>query len=161
MTRRHRFASSLVAVAVFAAGVPALARVQAQTQGQAPATEAVAQAADGELEVTVTYKGKGEVSAKNEVTVFLFTDPNINETSTPIGAATIERNGGQTTFTGLQPLVYIAVIYDDKGTYERKGPPEPGTPVSVHGLAEGGQPIGIKPGKGAKVAVAFDDSLKM
>jgi hypothetical protein len=158
MTRRHRFASSLVALAVVAAGTPAALLAQAPPPAQAPAAAATE---GGDLEVTVTYKGKGEVSAKNEVSVFLFTDPNVNESSTPVGVATIEQNGGSTVFKALPPLVYIAVVYDEKGTYERQGPPEPGTPVAMHGTSQGGQPLGVKPGRGAKVAITFDDAQRM
>ena len=34
-------------------------------------------------------------------------------------------------------MVYIAVVYDDTGNYSREGPPPPGTPVSLHGMARG------------------------
>ena len=79
----------------------------------------------------------------------------------PVAVGTIETNGGTFTFSGLPPVVYIAVVYDDTGNYEREGPPPAGTPLSLHGMAAGGLPEGVKPGKGAKVTVTFDDSNRM
>ena len=147
-----------VAAALLLAGLPALAGVQAQA-AQAPAASAASEE-DSALEVTVTYKGKGEVSAAHEISIFLFTDPNITEASEPIGVGKVEANGGHAMFKGLPPLVYIAVVYDEAGTYERDGPPTPGTPVMIHGMAAGAAE-GVKPGKGAKVSVTFDDSNRM
>lgn len=146
------------------AGLPALAFAQAQpAPSQAPAGTAAASPAAGEeltLDVTVTYSGKGEVSATNEISIFLFTDPNITEGSMPVAVGTVEENGGHVLFKGLPPVVYIAVVYDDTGKYDREGPPPPGTPVSVHGMASGAAE-GVKAGKGAKVTVTFDDSNRM
>jgi hypothetical protein len=89
------------------------------------------------LDVTVTYSGKGQVSAKNEISIFLFKDPNITEASEPIAVGLVEENGGHFLFKGLPPVVYIAVVYDEAGNYSREGPPPPGTPVSLHGMARG------------------------
>jgi hypothetical protein len=114
----------------------------------------------GELEVAVTYKGKGDVSPKNEISVFLFTDPNISESSMPVGVGVVETNGGVATFKGLPPVVYIAVVYDDAGTYERDSAPPPGTPVALYGSVPGTAEA-VKTGKGAKVNVTFDDSTRM
>ena len=77
--------------------------------------------------MTVTYSGKGEVSAKNEISIFLFTDPNITEASMPVAVGTVEENGGHFLFKGLPPVVYIAVVYDDAGNYNREARrrPEP------------------------------------
>jgi hypothetical protein len=63
--------------------------------------------------------------------------------------------------------VYIGVSYDDKGQYdENAGPPPPGTPVAVYTTekppAQGPpSPSPVKPGKGVKVHVKFDDSNRM
>jgi hypothetical protein len=142
---------------------PAVARAQATpAPAPAPAPAAAPAAEDkGSLEVTVTYKGKGEVSAKNEVSIFLFTDPNINEASMPVAVGVVEENGGHFLFTGLPPVVYIAVVYDDAGTYNRESAPPPGTPVAIYGLAAGGAAEAVKAGKDSKVSVTFDDSNRM
>ncbi len=148
---------AVVAGAVLLTALPLLA--VAHDTAQAPAAQA-APAEEGALDVTVTYAGKGEVSKKHEVTIFLFTDPNINESSMPVAVGTVEENGGHFAFAGLPPVVYIAVVYDDVGTYERESAPPPGTPVSIHGMASGAAEA-VKSGKGAKVAVTFDDSNRM
>jgi hypothetical protein len=145
---------------VFAIAVGGWPARAAAAQAQAPPA---AQAADasGSLAVTVTYKGKGEVSTKHEIGIFLFSDPNINESSMPVGAGLVEMNGGTATFMGLPPVVYIVVVYDDAGTYERDAAPPPGTPVAIHGIATAGAPEAVKTGKDAKVSVTFDDSNRM
>lgn len=148
-----------LAAVLLLAGLPAQAHAQAQA-APAPAAAPSASPEDSALEVTVTYKGKGEVSAAHEISIFLFTDPNITEASEPVGVGTVETNGGHATFKGLPPVVYIAVVYDEAGTYAREGPPTPGTPVSIHGMAAGAAE-GVKPGKGAKISVTFDDSNRM
>ena len=160
MRRTNRSVISGLAGALLLAGLPALARAQAAPAPTAAAGAPAAPEEEGALEVTVTYKGKGEVSAAHEISIFLFTDPNITEASEPIGVGTVEANGGHATFKGLPPVVYIAVVYDEAGTYERDGPPTPGTPVFIHGMAAGAAE-GVKPGKGAKVSVTFDDSTRM
>ena len=148
----------MMACAIALAGLPALASAQAQ-----PAAAAASQAPTeaGALDVTVTYNGKGQVSTKNEISIFLFTDPNITEASEPVAVGVVESNGGHFLFKGLPPLVYIAVVYDELGTYERDSAPPPGTPVMIYGMATGGAAEGVKPGKDAKVSVTFDDSNRM
>jgi hypothetical protein len=149
--------AAAVAAAVMLAAAPAIVRAQTPpAAAPAPAADA-----DGALDVTVTYKGKGDVSPKNEISVFVFSDPNINESSMPIGVGAISENGGHVLINGLPPVVYIAVFYDDQGTYKRDSAPPPGTPVSIHGMAASGAAEPVKTGKGAKVSVTFDDSQRM
>jgi hypothetical protein len=163
-----RLGLAMVTGAVLLVAVPPLAfaghTTQAPAEGatQAPTGQA-AQSAPAEertLEVTVTYNGKGEVSKAHEISIFLFTDPNINESSMPVAVGTVEQNGGHFAFADLPPVVYIAVVYDEAGTYERESAPPPGTPVSIHGMASGAAEA-VKPGKGAKIALIFDDSNRM
>jgi hypothetical protein len=129
-----------------------------------------AQAPDGgELSVTVTYSGKGDVKKGNEIGVFLWTTPDIGQ-SPPFAVQVIEKNGGTAVFKNLTaPVVYIGVSYDDKGQYEETaGPPPTGTPVAVYTDKKSQAPTQgppapspVKPGKGVKVHVKFDDSSRM
>ena len=153
-----RMAAALAA-ALMLVSAPAIVRAQAAAS-QAPAGQGAADA-EGALDVAVTYKGKGDVSPKNEISVFVFSDPNINESSMPVGVGAISENGGHVLLNGLPPVVYIAVVYDDQGTYKRDSAPPPGTPVSIHGMATAGAAEPVKTGKGAKVSVTFDDSQRM
>lgn len=131
------------------------ARAAAQTPQAAPAAE------DVSLELTVTYKGKGEVKPGNEIAVFLFDTPEINAQSMPIGAQILEKNGGVLRFANIAaPTVYIALVYDEQGTYEEHGPPPTGTPTKIYS-DESGTALGVKTGKGAKASVTFDDSVRM
>ena len=155
---------AMVASAIALAGLPALASAQAPpAPAQTPPAAAASPAPAGEehtLDVTVTYSGKGDVSAKHEISIFLFTDPNITEASMPVAVGVLEANGGHFLFKNLPPAVYIAVVYDDTGNYTREGPPPPGTPVMLYGMASGAAEA-VKPGKDAKVTVTFDDSNRM
>jgi hypothetical protein len=153
----QRQMAAALAAAVLLAGVPAIVHAQAP----APAAPAAGAQIEGALDVTVTYKGKGEVSPKNEITVFVFSDPEINESSMPVGVGVLSENGGHVVINGLPPVVYIAVVYDDLGTYKRESAPPPGTPVAIHGMATGGAAEAVKTGKGATVSVTFDDSQRM
>ena len=165
MSRGSRaLVDAMVAGAIAFAGLPplAFAHAQAAPTQTPPATAAPAPAGEDQaLDVTVTYSGKGEVSAKNEISIFLFTDPNITEASMPVAVGVVEENGGHFLFKNLPPVVYIAVVYDDTGNYNRDSAPPPGTPVMLYGMATGGAPEGVKPGKDAKVTVKFDDSNRM
>jgi hypothetical protein len=155
----------MVAGAIALAFLPALAFAQAPpAPAQTPPAAAASPAPAGEehtLDVTVTYSGKGDVSATHEISIFLFTDPNITEASMPVAVGVVEENGGHFLFKDLPPLVYIAVVYDDTGNYNRDSAPPPGTPVMLYGMAAGGAPEGVKPSKDAKVKVTFDDSNRM
>jgi len=151
-------------VALALASLPGIAFAQAQpAPSQTPPAAGAAAASAGEdqaLDVTVTYAGKGEVSATHQISIFLFTDPNITEASMPVAVGVLEANGGHFLFKNLPPAVYIAVVYDDTGNYTREGPPPPGTPVMLYGMASGAAEA-VKPGKDAKVTVTFDDSNRM
>jgi hypothetical protein len=152
MSRGSRImAAAMFAAALVLAGLPrhAFAHVQAP-----------AAADERALDVTVTYSGKGTVSAKNEISIFLFTDPNITEASMPVAVGVVEENGGHFLFKDLPPVVYVAVVYDDTGTYNRDTAPPPGTPVMLYGMTAGA-PEAVKTGKDAKVNVTFDDSNRM
>jgi hypothetical protein len=126
----------------------------------APASARAAAAEALALEVAVTYTGKGNVSATNPILVFLFGSQNIEE-SDIVGVATIEQNGGAAIFKDLPPVVYIALAYNETGKYKGETPMPSGTPTSLHGMASGGAPEGVKPGNGAKIALTFDDSYRM
>lgn len=161
---RSRWIPALLAGGALIATLPAGLRAQSQSAPAAGSAAAAAPAtapATGDLEVIVTYKGDGEVRADREITVFLFSDPDINESSIPVAMDVIEKNGGSIKFTSLPgPVVYLVAVYDEAGNYDRQGPPLPGTPLTIH-ADEMGHPIGIKVGPGEKVAVEFDGSRRM
>ena len=127
----------------------------AAAKGAAPAIAAT------DVAITVTYTGKGVVDATRNILVFLFTDPNVNQNSQPIGPPQIVQKNGQTiTFNGVTAKpVYAFAIYNDKGTYDgRGGPPPAGTPVGMYGTAKGATPI--TPGMKTPVKMNFDGARK-
>jgi hypothetical protein len=116
----------------------------------------------GDLTVTASYSGKGNVDATHEIWVFLFDTPNVNSGSQPVATQALTKNGGVATFKNVaQDTVYILMAYDDKGTYDgNAGPPPAGTPVGMY-TKDGKVPAPVKPGPGAKIKTAFDDSRRM
>ena len=142
-----------VGTLVLAGTMAIVGTAAAQTPPPAPANA-------GDLAVTVTYKGAGEVKASNEISIFLFDTPTINAESQPIGMQTIEKNGGVANFTNLPATVYIAVVFDEKGVYDQQGPPPTGTPLAIHS-EKNGPSLPVSTGKGAKVSITFDDTIRM
>ena len=106
--------------------------------------------------MTVTYSGKGEVSAKNEISIFLFTDPNITEGGIPGRRLPARsRRTAATFFKGLPPVVYIAVVLTTPATTTAKARRRPG-PCEPLRMAAGASE-GVKAGKDAQATVTFDD----
>lgn len=116
--------------------------------------------APGALKVTIDYKGAGKVNADHKVWVWVFDNPAIDASSTPIAADSLAENGGTLNFENLPDQVYIAVAFDEKGGYDgTAGPPPSGTPVAIHG--QPGAATAITTGADATVTVTFDDSVRM
>jgi hypothetical protein len=145
---------------VTGAGVAAL--TVAVALAASPVRAAGQAAGDGRLEVTVTYKGAGVVKPTNAIAVFAFGSPTIDDSSEPIGVQRLEKNGGTVTFTGLSsPTVYLAVTFDEKGTYAAQGAPPAGTPYTIYNAKARGAPATpIAIGKGARVSITFDASKR-
>jgi hypothetical protein len=142
----------VVALSALLLIAPAVGRAQEKPAAATPA-------AGSDLSVTVTYTGKVPVDETHEIWVFLFPTPEIGPGSEPIAALTVKKNGAVATFKSLtQPVVYIALAFDEKANYEGNAAPPLGTPVAVH--SKDGVPIGVKPSAG-KVKVSFDDSVRM
>jgi hypothetical protein len=114
----------------------------------------------GDVTVTVTYTGKGKVDDTHDILVFLFDHPDPTANSKPIAREVINKSGGTATFKAVQgDAIYITAVYDEKGDYDGlSGPPPPGTPVATYGKA--GKAIAVKPAKGTKIKMSFDDSRR-
>ena len=75
------------------------------------------------------YKGAGTVDREHKIWIFLFDNAEIGAGSMPVATMALEKNGGTATFKAV-PVnpVYVAVAFDDRGTYDgTAGPPPPGT----------------------------------
>jgi len=117
-------------------------------------------AQSGSLKVTVEYKGAGTVDKEHKLWIWLFDTPTIDESSEPVTTNSLVENGGTASFDALPETVYIAVCFDEKGGYDgTSGPPQSGSPVSIHGEAGAAKPV--KTGSDTKVTVTFDDSMRM
>jgi hypothetical protein len=130
----------------------------------APSTAAITTTAarPGELNLTITYKGKGAVDDTHEIFVWVFDNPNISGTSQPIAAGVLKKNGDVVKFADLAVTpVYVAVAYDEKGDYDGKSAPPPGTPVAVYTTDASGTPAPIDVKETANVTMTFDDSFRM
>jgi hypothetical protein len=127
-----------------------------------PAPPPPAAAAAKNVSVTVTYTGKGTVDAKHGILVFLFTDPNIGAGSQPLGPPQIiQKNGGTVTFKDVSATpVYIAAVYNEKGTYDGNAPPPFGTPIGIYAKAPKQPALPVTPGPKTTVKMSFSDATK-
>jgi hypothetical protein len=114
----------------------------------------------GALRVTIDYKGAGKVDEIHKIWIWIFDNPAIDASSTPVASDSLSENGGTVSFDNLPEQVYIAVAFDEKGGYDgNAGPPPSGTPVAIYG--QPGPATAIRTGADAKVTVTFDDSSRM
>lgn len=126
----------------------------------AVAVSAGARVAAGTVKISIHYKGKGTVDAKHRVWVWLFTTPDIGPGSMPIAETSIEANGALATFDGIDAEhVWIAVAFDENGTFSGSAPPPSGSPVGVYAGTDGA-PKSVVPGE-SPVVLTFDDSVRM
>jgi hypothetical protein len=126
----------------------------------AAAVSAGARVAAGTVKVSINYKGKGTVEAKHRVWVWLFSSPDIGPGAMPIAETSIEANGAVATFDGVDAeRVWIAVAFDENGTFSGSAPPPSGSPVGVFAGPDGA-PKSVVPGE-ATVVLTFDDSFRM
>jgi hypothetical protein len=127
-----------------------------------PAPPPPAAAAAKNVSVTVNYTGKGAVDATHTLLVFLFTDPNIGPGARPLGPPQIiQKNGATVTFKDVAASpVYVAAVYNDKGTYDGTAPPPPGTPIGIYAKAPKQPAIPVTPGPKATVKMSFSDATK-
>ena len=101
--------------------------------------------------------GKGEVSAKNEISIFLFTDPNITKPACRSRSARRE-NGGHSCSRPAARGLHRGGLRRHRQLQPRR-PPPPGRRWPPRD--GGGRAGGVKSGKDAKVTVTFDDSNRM
>ena len=134
---------------------------QAQKPPPPPAAAAIKN-----VSVTVTYTGKGTVDAGHGILVFLFSTPDIGAGSQPLGnPLTIEKNGGTVTFKEVSASpVYIAVVYNESGSYTGIGGPPPiGSPVAIHSkdVKDPNSPaLAVTPGPKTTVKMSFSDARR-
>ena len=128
---------------------------------RAPAAGGQAASQTGDLTVTVSYTGKAPVNETNQIWVFLFATPTVDQNSRPIDARALAKNGGSVHFkTGGAGPLYVWVTYDEKGGYSSTaGPPPPGTPIGRYSIdKKTAAPVAIKPG--TKIKIAFGDAMR-
>src|SRR5262245_1696061 len=91
-------------------GFALLAFVAVDAAAQTPPAQT---AAVNNVTGTVNSTGKGVVDANHAITVFLFSTPEINAQSRPLGAPQVtQKNGATVTFTNVTTTpVYIVAIY--------------------------------------------------
>lgn len=130
------------------------------SHGAMTAQDTKAKAAD--IAVTVTYKGAGTVDRDHEIWVFLFESPDFGRGgATPLTVMALRKNGDTATFKGVQANpVYVAVAFDEGGSYDGiGGPPPPGSPIGMYRTKESTTASPVKPGDSVKLT--FDDTTRM
>ncbi len=115
------------------------------------------------LEVTVHYTGTGSVDKEHLIWVWLFDSPDMGSAGRPLSGDATSENGGRVVFKALTSSpVYIAVGYDESGSYDGfSGPPPSGMPVSAYSAdGMGPSPVELTETE-TEVAVTFDDSFRL
>jgi hypothetical protein len=162
-TRRLGLAVILLTVAAASPFAFAAATADKYAQAQKPPPPPPPAAAVKNVTVTVTYTGKGPVDAGHGILVFLFSDPNIGAQAKPLsGPQIVQKNGGSVTFKDVTTNpVYIAAVYNEKGSYDGvTGPPPPGTPWAVYKKDAKSPAIAVTPGPKTTVKMSFSDATR-
>ncbi|MGE3888494.1 MAG: hypothetical protein AB7H81_18815 [Vicinamibacterales bacterium] len=145
----HTLAGRVAATLLIAAGMAAWSASGAAAAGA------------GSVAITVHYKGSGTVDENHKLWVWVFDTPDIGPAAMPIREESIAKNGGEVTIRDLgEGRVWIAVAFDERGGSPGNQPPASGSPVGVYSV-DGGQPSAVEPAEGTRVAVIFDDSMRM
>lgn len=127
----------------------------------ASAAPGASAAAAGSVAITVHYKGSGTVDESHRLWVWVFDTPDIGPAAMPIREESVAKNGGEVTIRGLsEGRVWIAVAFDERGGSPGNQPPASGSPVGIYSV-DGGPPSAVEPGDDTRVAVTFDDSMRM
>lgn len=127
----------------------------------APLASGAPAAGAGSVTITVHYKGSGTVDESHKLWIWVFDIPDIGPAAMPIREESIAKNGGEVSIRGLsEERVWIAVAFDERGGSPGNQPPASGSPVAIYSV-DGGQPSAVEPAGDARVAVTFDDSMRM
>jgi hypothetical protein len=115
------------------------------------------------LQVQLHYTGSGTVDATHKIFVALWESSDFNG-GPPAEVKSATSKTGMVTFSGVKKLpAYVSAAYDPSGHWDgASGPPPSGASLGMYSKAPPQpEPIAIAPGKATKVALSFDDKVKV
>lgn len=107
------------------------------------------------------YTGPGQVSVERRIWVWLFDrEPDGSGTTPPVAEQSISVNGGVAAFTDIeQSLVWVTVIYDERGGFMGQAAPPSGSPAWAYLVDNMLAPVA--PGPSAAVQIVFTDQFRI
>ena len=115
------------------------------------------------LQVQLHYTGSGTVNATHKIFVALWDSADF-QSAPPSEVKSATSKNGVVTFADVKKgPVYVSAAYDPSGNWDgASGPPPTGASLGVYSKAPPKpDAIAITPGKGVKITLSFDDSVKV
>jgi len=114
------------------------------------------------IQVDVSYTGAGTVDAGHKIYVALWDSADMSG-GPPAEVKSLDSKKGTVTFSSLQTVpAYVSAAYDPTGQWDAQSPPPSGTSLGMYSKnPPKPDAIDVAPGKTVKVAVAFNDAVKV
>lgn len=114
------------------------------------------------IQVDVTYTGAGTVDANHKIYVALWDSTDLSS-GPPAAVQSLASKRGSVTFSNVQKVpAYTSLAYDPTGVWDAQTPPPSGASLGMYGKnPPTPDPIDVAPGKTTKVAISFNDSVKV
>jgi len=114
------------------------------------------------IRVDVNYTGSGTVDAGHKIYVALWDTTDLQKAE-PVAVQALDSKKGTVTFADVQKVpAYASVAYDPTGAWDAKSAPPSGSSLGMYSKnPPAPDPIDVAPGKSARVAITFNDAIKV
>jgi len=114
------------------------------------------------IQVDINYAGSGTVDANHKVYVALWDSSDMSG-GPPVAVLSVNSKKGAVTFSDVQRVpAYVSAAFEPTGAWDAQSPPPSGTSLGMYSKnPPNPEPIDVAPGKTVKVAITFDDSVKV
>jgi hypothetical protein len=114
------------------------------------------------IQVDVSYTGAGTVDAGHKIYVALWDSSDMSG-GPPAEVKSLDSKKGTVTFSSVQTVpAYVSTAYDPTGHWDAQSPPPSGSSLGMYGKKPPTpDAINVDPGKTVKVAITFNDAVKV
>ena len=114
------------------------------------------------IQVDISYTGSGTVDAGHKIYVALWDSSDMSG-GPPAEVKSLDSKKGTVTFSSVQTVpAYVSAAYDPTGHWGAQTPPPSGTSVGMYSKNPPNPDANnIAPGKTVKVAITFNDAVKV
>ena len=114
------------------------------------------------IQVDVNYTGSGPVDAGHKIYVALWDSADL-QGAEPVAVKSLDSKKGTVTFADVQKVpAYVSAAYDPTGVWTAQAAPPVGSSLGMYSKdGQKAEPIDVAAGKTVKVALTFDDSVKV